>query len=148
MVNFGKYLRENTVATLERYKVHYKDKDDLNTLLIRLYTFWEKYILPRKRVVLISEELAAQLGSFPESVTVAVDKMREWIENGVDINCFQGRGLYGKGNRDYQNMLYGIVHLHLSANKDDLVPIIKKMGSQNQVLIFYMRTSVRRMLTS
>ncbi|MGN0351081.1 MAG: hypothetical protein ACI4ES_05460, partial [Roseburia sp.] len=57
-----------------------------------------------------------------------MEKMVEWIKNGVDINCFQGRGLYGEGNRDYQNMLYGIVHLHLSAKEDDVLPVVKKDG--------------------
>lgn len=128
MIDFEKDLREIVTSTLDRYHVKYKNKDDLQTLLIRLYTFWEKYIEPRKRDVLMSQELKSELAIHPKSVQISLDKMSEWIRTGVDINCFQSRGLYGKGNRDYQNMLYGIVHLHLSANKDDIGPVVKKDG--------------------
>lgn len=128
MIDFKEDLREAVMSTLNKYHVNYKNKDDLHTLMIRLYTFWEKYIEPKKREVFLSRELEDELASCPEAVQIALDKMAEWIRNGVDVNCFQSRGLYGKGSRDYQNMLYGIVHLHLSAGKDDIEPVVKKDG--------------------
>lgn len=128
MVDFKQDLQDSVVATLNKYNVKHKDKDDLHALLVRLCTFWDKYIIPKPRTVLISRELSEGLESFPETVRIAVNKMLQWVEAGVDINCFQGRGLYGKGSRDYQNTLYSIVHLHLSASKNDSAPIIKKDG--------------------
>lgn len=128
MPDFQKDLCEMMRSTLDRYHVEYKEKDQLHDLAIRLYTFWGKYIPPCERDVLMSKELMESLDSFPKSVQIALDKLTEWVKSGVDINCFQGRGLYGKGNHDYQNMLYGVVHLHLSAKKDDVNPVIKKNG--------------------
>ncbi len=128
MVDFKADLRIATVEILEKNHVKYKKTDDLHALLIRLNTFWEKYITPYKREVFVSEELSKGLGTYPQFVQAAFAKMIEWVKNGVDINCFQSRGLYGKGSRDYQNMLYDIVHLHLSAGKDDVKPVIKKNG--------------------
>ena len=54
--------------------------------------------------------------------------MKEWISIGTDINAFQSRGLRGSGNRDYQNAVYGTVHLHLSAHQEDKLPVVKKNG--------------------
>lgn len=100
----------------------------MRTLLIKLYTFWEKYVTPVKRTVNYSEEIKQKQNKLPIEVQEAVCKMAEWIRGGVDINCFQSRGLRGKGSRDYQNMMYGIIHLHLSAKKDDILPVVKKLG--------------------
>ena len=138
MVDFEADLRETAIETLETYHVKYKKSDDLHTLLVRLYTFWEKYISPQKRNVLISKELSENLATYPQSVQSAFRKMVEWTEAGIDINCFQSRGLYGQGARDYQNMIYGVVHLHLSAKKEDKRPIIKKDGfaKPGQYLLF------------
>lgn len=138
MVDFKADLRETAIATLEAHHVRYKKSDSLHTLLVRLYTFWGKYISPQKRNVLISKELSENLATYPQSVQSAFRKMVEWTEAGIDINCFQSRGLYGQGARDYQNMIYGVVHLHLSAKKEDKRPIIKKDGfaKPGQYLLF------------
>lgn len=124
-IDFKDDLREAVIDQLRFYGVHFNEKQNLLKLLIKLYTFLEKYIRPTSRLVFISEELAQRLPSLPTSVQEALKKMQEWIHAGVDINCFQGRGLYGKGNRDYLNMLYGVVHLHLSAKQSDFSPAIK-----------------------
>lgn len=100
----------------------------MRTLLIKLYTFWEKYVTPVERTVNYSEEIKQKQNKLPIEVQEAVCKMAEWVHDGIDINCFQSRGLRGKGSRDYQNMMYGIIHLHLSAKKDDTRPVVKKDG--------------------
>lgn len=116
------------IKTLDHYRVKYKDKDDLMTLLVKLYTFWEKYITPQPRTVMESKELMQSLSGFPSSVQTALEKMKEWISVGTDINAFQSRGLRGFGSRDYQNAVYGTVHLHLSARQEDKLPVVKKNG--------------------
>ena len=125
-VDFRQDLRMWAVNELKRYGVRYKEKDNLQMLLVKLYTFLEKYIAPYKRTVQLSNELKEKLPDLPENVRDALEKMKQWVCEGVDINCFQGRGLYGGGSRDYQNMLYGIVHLHLSAKKEDAAPVVVK----------------------
>lgn len=121
-------LRQATTDQLDRYHVHYKKKDELHALIVKLYTFWDKYIQPKHRLVKYSVQLEQKLPSLPMQIQEALDKMQQWCEQGVDINGFQGRGLYGQGSRDYQNMLYGVVHLHLSAKKSDPAPVLKKDG--------------------
>lgn len=111
---------------LDSYGIKYKNKDTAHELLVKLYTFLEKYITPTKRLVYISSELEQKKAELPISVQESLLKLTEWMQDGVDVNGFQSRGLYGNGSRDYQNMLYGIVHLHLSASKSDTKPIIKK----------------------
>ena len=123
-VDFRQDLRMWAVNELGKYGVRYKEKDNLQMLLVKLYTFLAKYIAPYKRTVQLSNELKEKLPGLPEDVRDALGKMEQWICEGVDINCFQGRGLYGGGSRDYQNMLYGIVHLHLSAKKENASPAV------------------------
>lgn len=125
-MDFQADLRRFALEQLEHYGVKYRKKDDLITLLIKLYTFFEKYIVPREREVLMARELEEKLPRLPPSVREALDKLAEWVRGGVDVNCFQSRGLYGQGSRDYQNMLYGIVHLHLSAKETDTEPVVKE----------------------
>lgn len=124
--NFLLDLRQATTDQLDRYHVHYKKKEELHALIVKLYTFWDKYIQPQKRQVKRSFQLEQKQPSLPVPVQEALDKMQQWCEQGVDINGFQGRGLYGQGSRDYQNVLYGMVHLHLSAKKSDQAPVLKK----------------------
>lgn len=126
--NFEEDLRAAIIFALEGYHIHYKKSDDLHSLAVRLCEFEEKYIIPRPRNVHISKELADSLNTYPTATQEAVRRMAEWVEQGVDINCFQGRGLYGKGPRDYQNMIYGVIHLHLSAKKGEKAPVIKAGG--------------------
>ena len=128
MIDFEADLKELVIKELEYFKIKYSKKDDLFKLLIRYFTFRNKYIIPQKRKVYISSELAAKLLQLPLDTQESLEKMYNWVNEGIDINCFQGRGLYGQGSRDYQNMLYGIVHLHLSANKKDVIPVVKKDG--------------------
>lgn len=128
MIDFKNDLRMYAIRILKHYGVKYKDKDDLRTLLIKLYTFWEKYITPQPRTIMESKELMQSLAGFPSSVQIAVEKMKEWISVGTDINAFQSRGLRGFGSRDYQNAVYGTVHLHLSARQEDKLPVVKKNG--------------------
>lgn len=127
-VDFRADLRDWTIAQLKSYGVRYKDKDDLTTLLVKYYTFLNKYIVPQKRMVLFSKELIRKVFGLPLAVQGSLKKLIQWINMGVNINCFQGRGLYGAGSRDYQNLLYDVVHLHLSASENDILPIIKKDG--------------------
>lgn len=126
--DFESDMRKLVTSELEKKKVKYNDSDDVHKLFLRYYTFLEKYIFPQKRKVYLSKELQNNLDTKPERIQAAVKKLAEWAENGVDINCFQGRGLYGSGARDYQNSLYEIVHLHLSAKSTDERPVIKKNG--------------------
>lgn len=126
--DFRADLRDWTIAQLKSYGVRYKDKDDLTTLLVKYYTFLNKYIVPQKRMVLFSKELIRKVFGLPLTVQNSLKKLIQWINMGVNINCFQGRGLYGAGSRDYQNLLYDVVHLHLSASENDILPIIKKNG--------------------
>ena len=128
MVDFLSDMECETRALLEQYRVKYKSKDDLHTLLVKLYTFLEKYIAPQKRGVFLSRELIEKIPTLRKKEQIALEKLQEWTENGEDINGFQSRGLHGNGSRDYQNMLYGVVHLHLTATSDDEVPAIKKDG--------------------
>lgn len=128
MIDFKNDLQIYAIRTLKYYGVKYKDKDDLMTLLVKLYSFWGKYITPQPRTVVKSKELTEALSSFPRSVQIAVEKMEKWISTGIDINAFQSRGLRGYGSRDYQNAVYGIVHLHLSAQQKDILPVVKKNG--------------------
>lgn len=74
MIDFKNDLRIYAIKTLRHYGVKYKDKDDLMTLLIKLYTFWGKYITPQPRVVVESKELVQSLSSFPGPVQAAVEK--------------------------------------------------------------------------
>lgn len=127
-VDFRQDLRMWAVNELKKNGVRYKEKDNLQMLLVKLYTFLEKYIAPYKRTVQLSNELEEKLPDLPEDVRDALGKMAQWVCEGVNINYFQGRGLYGGGSRDYQNMLYGIVHLHLSAKKEDASPAVGKDG--------------------
>ena len=127
-MDFQADLRRFALEQLEHYGVKYRKKDDIDALLVKLYTFFEKYIVPREREVLMARELEEKLPQLPPKVREALDKLAEWVRGGVDVNCFQSRGLYGQGSRDYQNMLYGVVHLHLSAKRTDTAPVKKKHG--------------------
>lgn len=126
--DFESDMRKLAISELEKKRIKYKESDDVFELFLRFYTFLDRYIIPQKRKVYLSKELQNGLGTKPEGIQEAVKKLAEWAESGVDINCFQGRGLYGSGARDYQNSLYGIVHLHLSARSTDKCPVIKKNG--------------------
>ena len=118
--------------------IKYKGNDSLEQLLIKLYTFYRKYIVPKKRTVYLAVELSTKLSSLPVTTQKSVKKLSEWITDGVDINGSQSSGLYGQGSRDYQNMLYGVVHLHLSADENDVHPIIKKdrFAKRGKYLLF------------
>lgn len=137
-VNFKKDLKDFVLSQLDYYEVKYKKNDDLLTLLTKYFTFSSKYIVPQRRTVNISIELSEQMVSLPVDTQKALLKLINWVNNGVDINCFQSGGLYGYGSRDYQNTLYGIVHLHLSASEDDVLPVIKKgrMAKRGKYLLF------------
>lgn len=124
MLNFENDLYMYTITQLKNFGIKFRETDSLNKLLIKLYTFSQRYISPVKREVKISKELSQLLPTLPDFVQGAIERMIFWIQSGVNVNCFQSRGLYGQGNRDYQNMLYGIVHLHLSASRNDIVPQI------------------------
>lgn len=137
IVDFKQDLKKTTTAFLDYYGVKYKKKDTLQTLLIKLYTFFEKYVVPQKRHVCYSQELICKKQTLPKEVQQALFNMEKWIEDGVDINCFQGRGLYGTGSRDYQNSLYRIVHLHLSAREQDRFPVTKgRFAKPGKYLLF------------
>ena len=130
--------RGTEFTLLDSAGVYYKNKDDTNRLVIRYYTFCEKYVFPTKRAVYVSEELQSKIGTLPLAIRAALIKMQQWVEAGEDINCFQSKGLYGKGSRDYQNALYGVIHLHLSASKDDAKPVIlnDRFSKRSEYLLF------------
>ena len=138
MINYENDLREIAMNLLNSAGVYYKNKDDTNRLLIRYYTFCEKYVFPKKRTVYVSEELQSKIGTLPMDIRAALIKMQHGVETGEDINCFQSKGLYGKGSRDYQNALYGVIHLHLSASKDDDKPVIQsdRFSKRSEYLLF------------
>ena len=138
MINYENDLREIAINLLDSAGVYYKNKDDTNRLLIRYYTFCEKYVFPKKRAVYVSEELQSKIGTLPMDICAALIKMQQWVEAGEDINCFQSKGLYGKGSRDYQNAMYGVIHLHLSASKDDAKPVIlnDRFSKHSEYLLF------------
>lgn len=126
-IDFEKDLQEAAIAQLERYGVKYKESDVLEDLIYRLFEFWRKYIPPQPYCVVYAKELMEKLVDLPKTKVEAMQKLKEWLEQGIDVNCFQSRSLMG-GSRDYLNMLYGMTHLHLSALKDDAAPKIKKNG--------------------
>lgn len=64
-MDFQADLRRFALEQLEHYGVKYRKKDDLTTLLIKLYTFFEKYIVPREREVLMARELEEKLPRLP-----------------------------------------------------------------------------------
>lgn len=138
-INFLNDLKDKTVDTLRQHGVKYHKDDDVHRLLIRLFSFQARYISQRNRTVLISKELTKKLPTLRPKTSGAVQKLKEWTEHGVNINSFQSRGLYGSGgNKDFQNSLYGTVHLHLSADISDTMPEIKKnrfSKRSDQVLI-------------
>lgn len=137
VVDFLQDLREETIAFLDDFGVKYKTKDELIDLLVKLFTFYEKYITPQKRRVYYSRELTAKTAELPGKIQAAISKMDIWVQDGIDINCFQSRGLYGSGSRDYQNALYGVVHLHLSADEKDIEPVKKgKFAKPSEYLLF------------
>lgn len=138
MINYENDLREIALNLLDSAGVYYKSKDDTNRLVIRYYTFCEKYVFPTRRAVYVSEELQSKIGTLPLAIRAALIKMQQWVEAGEDINCFQSKGLYGKGSRDYQNALYGVIHLHLSASKDDAKPVIlnDRFSKRSEYLLF------------
>lgn len=125
MIDFLNDLRTDIIKRLDQYGVSYRETMDLERLSIQLFTFLHRYIDPHRRQVFVSKELLAAMPQLPEQIQQAVEKMKVWISEGVDINCFQSRGLYSGKSRDYQGVLYGIGHLHLSAKKDDQHPVIK-----------------------
>lgn len=127
-VDFCKDLKATILQWMSDYGIRFKKNDELRNLLIKYFTFREKYVEPRKRSVYVSKEIIEKLPILPQFTQEALDKLKEWVQQGVDINCFQGRGLCGDGSRDYQNMLYGIVHLHLSARANDVLPRKRKDG--------------------
>ena len=137
MINYENDLREIVLNLLDSAGVYYKSKDDTNRLVIRYYTFCEKYVFPTRRAVYVSEELQSKIGTLPLAIRAALIKMQQWVEAGEDINCFQSKGLYGKGSRDYQNALYGVIHLHL-ASKDDAKPVIlnDRFSKRSEYLLF------------
>ena len=126
MINFLDDLRTNIIKRLDQYGVSYRETMDLERLSIQLFTFLHRYIHPHRRQVFVSQELLAGMPQLPERIQQAVEKMKIWISEGVDINCFQSRGLYSGKSRDFQGILYGVVHLHLSAKKDDQHPVTKE----------------------
>lgn len=127
-MDFQQDLRQYVEEKLRASGVRFREKMDLRELLIRLYTYEERHIEPVAREVRMSKQLREQLPRLPEAVRESLEKMAEWMQAGVDVNGFQSRGLYGGGSRDYQYMLYGIVHLHLTAKKEDAKPVLKKNG--------------------
>ena len=137
-IDFKQDLKEFVLSQLDYYEVKYKKNDDLLSLLIKYFTFSAKYIVPQRRSVDISIELSKKMVLLPVDTQKALIKLTNWVNNGVDINCFQSGGLYGHGSRDYQNALYGIVHLHLSAAETDVVPVIKKgrLAKRGRYLLF------------
>lgn len=138
-MDFLNDLREETIDTLRQHGVKNHKDDDVHRLLIRLFSFQARYISQRNRTVLISRELTKKLPTLRPKTSGAVQKLKEWTEQGVNINSFQSRGLYGSGgNRDYQNSLFGTVHLHLSSDEADNLPVVKTDGfakRSSQVLI-------------
>ena len=138
MINYENDLRGIALNLLDSAGVYYKNKDDTNRLLIRYYAFCEKYVFPKKRAVYVSEKLQSKIGTLPMDIRAALIKMQQWVEAGEDINCFQSKGLYGKGSRDYQNAMYGVIHLHLSASKDDAKPVIQsdRFSKRSEYLLF------------
>lgn len=138
MPDFKLDLRDTAISWLRKYGVKYKEKDDTMAMLVKYYTFRNKYVDPKRRKVFPSIELYQKVWTLPPRVQEAFFKLVEWLYAGEDINCFQGRGLYGSGSRDYQNTLYGIIHLHLSAHKEDSCPVVKKDGfaARGEYLLF------------
>ena len=132
MIDFKNDLRIYAIRTLKHYGVKYKDKDDLITLLVKMHTFWEKYITPQPRTVMESKELTKSLANFPNSVQIAVEKMKEWISAGIDINAFQSRGLRGSGSRDYQNAVTGLCTCTCLLNKRMCCLLLKRTALQNR----------------
>lgn len=126
--DFMRDLRDASIMSLKQYGIRYKNKDSTETLLIKLYSTFQRLIQPRNYDVFYSRELSEKLPSMPRTVQTAVGKLENWLKTGVDINCYQSRGLLNQGSRDYQYSRYRITHLHLSAKEEDSVPNVKKDG--------------------
>ena len=139
MIDFLSDLKEEAIDILQQHGVRYHINDSTHEILIRLFSFQARYISQRKRTVMLSNELNQKILTLPPKVNCAIHKMIGWAEQGVDINSFQSSSLHWSGgNRDYQNSLFGTVHLHLSADEADTLPVVKKNGfskRSGQVLI-------------
>ena len=55
MIDFKKDLRDIVAEWLQLYGIRYKESASLRELLIKWYTFLDKYILPGKRTFHVSE---------------------------------------------------------------------------------------------
>lgn len=126
-IDFLRDLKEESIDTLKQFGVKYHAEENANELLVRLFVFKLRYISEKPRTVLVSNELKEKLPTLPQRIICACNKMEKWVREGVNVNSFQSGSLYGSGgDRDYQNCLYGAVHLHLSAQEEDEFPVVKK----------------------
>ncbi|MCL1893622.1 MAG: hypothetical protein FWG02_05225 [Holophagaceae bacterium] len=103
-------------------------------LLALHYDYFAQWIAPTKMKVILSSELSAKICVSPE-LKSSVEKMKEWVENGVDVNCFHSEKRKKMLNVDsdfavnqHQFHLYHVLHLHLSAHKNDVLPKVGKNG--------------------
>ena len=57
MIDFMQDLQDAVIVCMNHHGIIYKNNDDQLQLLIKLFTFYQKYIVPRKRKVYVSREL-------------------------------------------------------------------------------------------
>jgi hypothetical protein len=107
---------------------------DLETLLTHYQDYFVQWISPTPRKVFISSELNTKLSDYA-MISNSLGKLKKWVEDGVDINCFHSRTRKKELNMDsdfaknqYQFLLYGVTHLHMSVHPNDLIPKVEKDG--------------------
>lgn len=111
---------EKTVNDLlDQYFNHFgiknQKQDRVGLRLTRYFNFRLKYILVKKRQILVSKELAPKIASSPHNEGIIEILYRTAV--GYDLNPFQSKESF---NSDYNDLLFndwGIHHLHLSKDK-------------------------------
>ena len=88
IVDFKQDLKKTTTAFLDYYGVKYKKKDTLQMLLIKLYTFFEKYVVPQIGVSNASTGIISGFKSiYPTTIIdVNLDNVLVTCEYNRDIN--------------------------------------------------------------
>jgi len=97
-----------------------KDIEHLSDPISRWMDFYQRYIPPQPRKILLSKNFEIRAKKLPQGVLENLQKM---IVSGLDINCYQSKGLIfhndssGKKRSSRSDLLWadwGIHHLHLN----------------------------------
>lgn len=120
---FAEDLRNLAGELVKAHCLKYSQEvSHLSDPLLRWMDFTSRYIAPRPREVVLSSLFPKRL---PDDISVALSRLVDRFDAGLDVNRFQSRGLterndVSSGRRQQRSDLlwadWGIHHLHLAAD--------------------------------